>query len=97
MVLDWFIQGMQGGFQNTYASIKAFSETDFRDDLKWFDKPTLVIHGSEDQIVPPDVGGRATKKALPDAILKIYEGAPHGLTHTHKDKLNQDLLAFLKS
>lgn len=97
MIQFWYLQGMQGGFKNTYDSIKAFSETDFRQDLKRFDKPTLIVHGQEDQVVPIAVGGKASKALLPNAILKIYEGAPHGLTDTHKDRLNQDLLAFLKS
>lgn len=93
----WWLQGMSGGFKNTYDSIAAFSETDFTADLKKFDKPTLIVHGEDDQIVPVDVGGRASKKLVPHAILKIYPGAPHGLTDTHKDPLNQDLLAFLRS
>lgn len=97
LVDSWWSQGMRGGFKNTYDSIKAFSETDFRGDLAKFDRPTLIVHGSEDQIVPIDAAGRASKKLVPHAILKVYEGAPHGLTDTHKDKLNQDLLAFLKS
>lgn len=93
----WWLQGMQGGFKNTYDSIKAFSETDFREDLKKFDRPTLIIHGDQDQIVPIDAAGRASKKLVPHAILKVYEGAPHGLTETHKDRVNADLLEFLKS
>jgi non-heme chloroperoxidase len=93
----WWLQGMQGGFKNTYDSIKAFSETDFRDDLKKFDRPTLIIHGDDDQIVPIDAAGRASKHLVPHAILKVYEGAPHGLTVTHRDRVNQDMLAFLKS
>ena len=97
MIQFWWLQGMQGGFKNTYDSVKAFSETDFRQDLKKFDKPTLIVHGSDDQVVPIGVGGQASKALLPNAILKVYEGAPHGLTDTHKDRLNQDLLAFLKS
>lgn len=96
MVEFWWLQGMQGGFKNVYDSVKAFSETDFRGDLGKFDRPTLIIHGSDDQIVPIDEAGRASKALVPQAILKIYDGAPHGLTETHKDKLNQDLLDFLK-
>jgi non-heme chloroperoxidase len=88
---------MTGGFKNTYDSVKAFSETDFTADLKKFDKPTLIVHGEDDQIVPADVGGRSSKKLVPHAILKIYAGAPHGLTETHKDQLNQDLLSFMLS
>jgi non-heme chloroperoxidase len=93
----WWKAGMAGGFKNTYDSIKAFSETDFREDLKKFDKPTLIIHGVDDQIVPIDVGGRASAKIVKHAKLIEYPGAPHGLTDTHKDKVNADILAFLKS
>jgi non-heme chloroperoxidase len=97
MIDAWWLQGMMGGFKNTYDSVKAFSETDFTADLKKFDKPTLIVHGDDDQIVPVDVGGRSSKKLVPHAILKVYPGAPHGLTETHKDQLNQDLLSFLRS
>jgi non-heme chloroperoxidase len=93
----WYAQGMQGGFKNTYDSIKAFSETDFTEDLKKFDRPTLIVHGDDDQIVPIDAAARAAKKLVPQAVLKVYAGAPHGLADTHKDQLNQDMLAFLKS
>ncbi|MDU0338970.1 alpha/beta fold hydrolase [Bosea rubneri] len=93
----WYAQGMQGGFKNTYDSIAAFSATDFTEDLKKFDRPTLIVHGDDDQIVPIDAAGRASKKLVPHAVLKVYEGAPHGLSDTHKDRLNQDMLAFLKS
>jgi non-heme chloroperoxidase len=96
MIDHWWMQGMQGGHKGTLDSIKAFSETDFRADLKKFDKPTLIIHGDDDQIVPIDVGGRASAKMIKDAKLIVYPGAPHGLTETHKDKLNQDLLNFIK-
>lgn len=87
---------MLGGHKNTYDSIKAFSETDFTDDLKKFDKPTLVIHGDDDQIVPLDISGRASARLIKGAQLKVYEGAPHGLTDTHKDRLNADLLSFIQ-
>ncbi|KVW35294.1 alpha/beta fold hydrolase [Burkholderia ubonensis] len=97
MIDSWWSQGMMGGFKNTYDSVRAFSETDFSADLRKFDMPTLIVHGDDDQVVPVDVGGRATKKLVPHAILKIYKGAPHGLTETHKAQLNQDLLAFLRS
>ena len=93
----WWMQGMMGGHKNTYDSIKAFSETDFREDLKKFDKPTLIIHGDDDQIVPIDAAGRASAKIVKQAKLIVYPGAPHGLTDTHKDKVNADLLAFAKS
>ncbi len=90
-------QGMQGGHKNTYDSIKAFSETDFREDLKKFDRPTLVIHGDDDQIVPIDAAGRASAGIVKHAVLKVYPGAPHGITDTHKDQLNADLLDFARS
>ena len=93
----WWLQGMMGGHKNTYECIKAFSETDFTEDLKKFDVPTLVIHGDDDQVVPIDAGGRASAKLVRNAKLIVYPGAPHGITDTHKDQLNADLLAFLKS
>ena len=93
----WWMQGMMGGHKNTSDSIKAFSETDFRADLAKFDKPTLVIHGDDDQIVPIDAAGRASARIVKHAKLLVYPGAPHGLTDTHKDKVNADLLAFIKS
>ncbi|MBU0603686.1 MAG: alpha/beta hydrolase [Gammaproteobacteria bacterium] len=89
-------QGMQGGHRNTYDSIAAFSATDFRADLKKFDVPTLVIHGSDDQIVPIDISGKASAALIRNAELIVYPGAPHGLTDTHKERLNQDLLTFLR-
>lgn len=88
---------MQAGHKNTYDSIAAFSATDFRDDLKKFDVPTLVIHGDDDQIVPIDTSGRAAAKQIKNAKLIVYAGAPHGLTDTHKERLNQDLLDFLRN
>ena len=91
----WF-QGMQGGFKNELECIKAFLETDFTEDLKKFDVPTLIIHGDDDQIVPIVVSALASSRLVKDATLKIYEGAPHGLADTHKDQLNADLLAFLR-
>jgi non-heme chloroperoxidase len=96
MIDNWWMQGMQGGHKNTLDSIKAFSETDFRGDLKKFDVPTLVIHGDDDQVVPIDVGGRSSAKLIKGAKLIVYPGAPHGLTETHKDRVNEDLLAFIK-
>jgi non-heme chloroperoxidase len=97
-IIDTFwLQSMMGGHKNTYDSIAAFSATDFRDDLKKFNVPTLIIHGVDDQIVPIDVGGRASSKLVPHATMKEYPAAPHGITDTHKDQLNADLLAFVKS
>ncbi len=91
----WF-QAMQGGLLNELDCIKAFSETDFTEDLKKFDVPTLIIHGDEDQIVPIADSALLTSKLVKNATLKVYPGGPHGLTDTHKDQLNADLLAFLK-
>jgi non-heme chloroperoxidase len=90
-------QGMQAGHRNAYESIAAFSATDFRADLAAFDVPTLVIHGDDDQVVPFEVGGKASAALIAGAQLKVYPGAPHGITDTHKDQLNADLLDFLKS
>jgi non-heme chloroperoxidase len=87
---------MMAGFPASYFGIKAFSETDLTEDLKKVTVPTLVIHGDDDQIVPIKASALKSSKILPKATLKIYEGAPHGLPTTHKDRLNQDLLAFIK-
>ncbi|MFA6015371.1 MAG: alpha/beta hydrolase [Gallionellaceae bacterium] len=91
----FWLQGMQGGLKNELDCIEAFSETNFTDDLKKFDVPTLIIHGDDDQIVPIGASALATSKIIKHAILKVYAGAPHGLARTHKAKLNADLLAFL--
>jgi non-heme chloroperoxidase len=97
-MIDWFwLQGMQAGHKNALDCIKAFSETDFTEDLKTFDVPTLVLHGDDDQIVPIGASALASAKLVKHATLKVYAGAPHGLTDTHKDQLNTDLLAFLKA
>ncbi|SDC54405.1 non-heme chloroperoxidase [Cupriavidus sp. YR651] len=93
----WWAQGMQGGHKNTYDSIKAFSETDFTEDLKKIDVPVLIIHGDDDQIVPIDAAGRASARLVRNSKLIVYPGAPHGLTDTHKEKFNADLLAFVRS
>jgi non-heme chloroperoxidase len=92
----WF-EGMMAGHKNQYDCIKAFSETDFTEDLKKFDVPTLIIHGDDDQIVPIGAAGLASAKLVKNSTLKVYPGAPHGITDTHKAELNADLLAFLKS
>lgn len=92
---SFWLQGMQAGAKNTYDCIKAFSETDFTEDLKKIDVPTLIIHGDDDQIVPIESTSRRTAKLVKNATLKVYAGAPHGLAYTHKDQLNADLLAFL--
>jgi len=93
----FWLQGMMGGLANEFECIKAFSETDFTEDLKAFDVPTLVIHGDDDQIVPIGASALQSAKLVKNATLKIYEGGPHGLADTHKDQLNDDLLAFLES
>jgi len=92
----WF-QAMQGGLKNELECIKAFSETDFTEDLEKFDVPTLIIHGDDDQIVPIDASAHASVKLIKNSTLKVYPGGPHGLTVTHKDELNADLLAFIKT
>lgn len=97
MIDAFWLQGMMAGHKNTYDCIKAFSETDFTEDLKKFDVPTLVVHGDDDQIVPIGASAHESAKLVKGAILKIYEGAPHGITDTHKDRLNADLLDFIRS
>lgn len=96
LIQSFWVQGMQAGHKNTYDSIAAFSATDFRGDLAKFDVPTLVIHGDDDQIVPVDTSARASAALVKDARLIVYPGGPHGIADTHKDRLNQDLLDFLK-
>jgi len=97
LINSWWMQGMTGGHKNTYDSIAAFSETDFTEDLKKINVPTLIVHGDDDQIVPIDASGRASAKLVKNSKLIVYPGAPHGLTDTHKDKLNEDLLAFIQA
>jgi non-heme chloroperoxidase len=95
--LDQFwLWSMQSGLLNAYASIRAFSETDFTEDLKKFDIPTLVLHGEDDQIVPVHDSARKSAKLIKGAKEIYYPGAPHGMTATHQDKVNADLLAFIK-
>jgi non-heme chloroperoxidase len=94
---SFWLQGMLAGFPASYDCIKAFSETDFTEDLKRIDVPTLILHGDDDQIVPIDAAGRASAKIVKKATLKVYPGAPHGMCTTLKDKVNEDLLAFIKS
>ncbi len=96
MMDSFWLQGMRAGHKNTFDCIKAFSETDFTADLKKFDVPTLIVHGDDDQIVPIAASGLLSSTMIDGAILKIYEGAPHGLADTHKERLNADLLEFLK-
>ena len=96
LIQSWWTQGMMSGHKNAYDCIKAFSETDFTEDLKKFDVPTLVIHGDDDQIVPIGSAGLLSAKLVPNATLKIYPGGSHSLGDTAKEKLNEDLLAFIK-
>jgi len=90
-------QGMQAVRKNTYDCIKAFSETDFTEDLKKFNIPTLIIHGDDDQIVPIKATALRSSKIVKNVTLKIYPGAPHGLLYTHKNQINKDLLEFIES
>lgn len=92
---SFWSQGMKSGHRNAYECIRAFSETDFTEDLAKFDVPTLVLHGDDDQIVPIGAAALSAAKLIKDATLRIYPGAPHGLLDTHKDQLNSDLLDFI--
>jgi non-heme chloroperoxidase len=94
---SFWLQGMMAGFPAAYFCIKAFSETDQTEDLRKFDVPTLVIQGDYDQIVPFADAGALQAKLVKGATLKVYKGAPHGLCTTHKDQVNDDLLAFCKA
>lgn len=96
--LDQFwLWSMQAGAKNAYESVKAFSETDFTEDLKKFDVPTLVLHGEDDQIVPVKDSARKSAKLIKGATDVYYPGAPHGLTATHQDHVNAELLRFIQS
>ena len=97
MMDSFWLQGMQAGHKNTLDCIKAFSETDFTTDLQSIDIPTLIIHGDDDQIVPIETAAHQSVKLVKKVVLKVYEGAPHGIADTHKEKLNTDLLAFIES
>jgi non-heme chloroperoxidase len=94
---SFWLQGMLAGFPACYFCIKAFSETDLTEDLKKFDVPTLILHGDDDQIVPIGAAAMLSSKLVKNAQLKIYKGAPHGMCTTEKDKVNADLLSFIKS
>src|SRR5437763_4555628 len=97
MLDEFWLGSMQAGLKNTYDCIKAFYETDFTEDLKRFDVPTLVLHGEDDQIVPINDSGKKSAKLIKDAKAIFYPGLPHGLTATHADRVNADLLDFLRS
>lgn len=95
MIQSWWMQGMMSGHKNAYDCIKAFSETDFAEDLKKFDVPTLIVHGDDDQIVPIDASAKISAKLVKNAELKIYPGGSHSLGDTSREQLNTDLLAFV--
>jgi non-heme chloroperoxidase len=92
----WWLQGMMGGVKAHYDCIKAFSETDFTEDLKKIDVPTLILHGDDDQIVPIGASGLMSAKIVKNARLKVYPGFPHGMCTTNPEQINADLLAFIK-
>ncbi|HLZ67557.1 MAG TPA: alpha/beta hydrolase [Aliidongia sp.] len=96
VIQNWWRQGMMGGAKAHYDGIKAFSETDFTEDLKRIEVPTLVMHGDDDQIVPYKDAALLSAKLLKNSTLKIYPGFPHGMLTTHADAINQDLLAFIR-
>jgi non-heme chloroperoxidase len=94
---SFWMQGMLAGFKAAYDCIKVFSETDFTEDLKKFDVPTLILHGDDDQIVPIGAAALLSSKLVKGAVLKVYPGFPHGMCSTQKDQINADLIDFLKS
>lgn len=94
---SFWLQGMMAGHNAVYDCIKAFSETDFTDDLKKFDVPTLILHGDDDQIVPIEASAMRSSKLVRGATLKIVPGAPHGMCSTLKDRVNTELLTFLRA
>jgi non-heme chloroperoxidase len=94
---EFWLLSMQAGAKNAYESIKAFSETDFTEDLKKFDVPTLVLHGEDDQIVPIKDSAKKSARLTKGAKEIHYPGAPHGLIATHQNRVNADLLAFIKA
>jgi non-heme chloroperoxidase len=94
---SFWLQGMLAAFNAVYDCIQAFSETDLTEDLRKFDIPTLILHGDDDQIVPIANSALLSAKIVKDAHLKVYKGAPHGMCSTHKNQVNEDLLAFIKT
>jgi non-heme chloroperoxidase len=97
VIQNWWRQGMMGGAKAHYDGIVAFSQTDFTEDLKKISVPTLVMHGDDDQIVPYADSGPLSAKLVKGAILKTYEGSPHGMPTTQAETINADLLAFIRS
>jgi non-heme chloroperoxidase len=96
VVDSFWLQSTMTGFPGSSLGIKAFSETDFHEDLKKFDVPTLIMHGEDDQVVPIGISALVTSKLVKDATLKVYPGFPHGMCQTHKDVINNDLLEFVQ-
>jgi non-heme chloroperoxidase len=94
---SFWLQGMMAGIPAAYFCVKAFSETDLTEDLKKFDVPTLIMHGDDDQIVPIGASALLSSKIIKGSTLKVYSGLPHGMCSTHKEQINADLLAFIKS
>ena len=97
LIQNWWLQGMMCGFKGAYDCIKAFSETDFTEDLKRMNVPVLVLHGDDDQVVPFQASGLMSSKIVPKGTLKVYRGGAHGLPNTEADRVNHDLLEFLKN
>lgn len=93
---SFWMQGMQAGLKAVYDCVKAFSETDFTEDLKKFDVPTLILHGDDDQIVPIADSALLSAKLVRDAVLKVLPGLPHGMCSTHKDQINTELVSFFR-
>lgn len=93
----WWLQGMLGGVKPHYDCVKAFSETDFNEDLRKIDIPVLIMHGDDDQIVPIAASAQLSSKVLKNATLKVYPGYPHGMATTHAEEINRDILAFIES
>jgi non-heme chloroperoxidase len=94
---SFWLQGMMGGIKGQYDCIKQFSEVDYTEDLKKMNVPTLIVHGDDDQIVPIGAAALRSSKIAPQATLKVYSGAPHGIPTTHQDQFNADLLAFIRA
>jgi non-heme chloroperoxidase len=96
LIQSWWQQGMMSGFKNSYDCIKAFSETDFREDLKGMEIPVLLLHGDDDQVVPIDAAAKAGIKLLKKGTLKVYKGGPHALPNIFIEEVNKDLLDFIE-
>lgn len=97
VIQNWWRQGMMGGAKAHYDSIVAFSQTDFRDDLKSITTPMMVMHGLDDQVVPFEISGQKSAELLQNCVLKTYPGFPHGMPTTEAETINKDLLAFIRS